>query len=561
MSIKPEEVVQVIDQVVFTKLNRHLKEVETVVLRGAWEAKTYEQMAENCQYSLTYIKQAAAPRLWKLLSDILEVSISKTNFRVVIEKKWQDLLVNFSENSSFRAENNREDGGNSLGDSPRQDWNQAPEVNIFYGRSSELDRLKKWLIQDNCRLVAVTGMGGIGKTALSVRCARELQEKFDYVIWRNLLNAPTVHELISDLIQFISQEQDHNLSADLDEQISRLLVYLREYKCLIILDTATTILQTGVFAGNYREEYQDYARLLQRLGQEFHQSCLMIIAREKPREIALMAGDTLPVRTLALKGLGSEAEEILKAKKLLDQEKWSDLIAIYRGNPLALKIVASTIKELFGGKVSTFLRQETIIFGELNDILDEQFECISEIEQEILYWLAIESQPISFSGLRSDILAPITPGKLIDALESLLRRSLIDRTIVEEEIFFSLQQPVVAQYVINQIIAKVCQEIQAVSKNQNIAKIDRLRTLALIKNSQINQEAKETQDRFILKPIINQLCIIFKDENLIEEQLTKISSLLEGKTSLVVGYAKYNLKNLLSELKSQKVNLRNLSDQ
>ena len=63
-----------------------------------------------------------------------------------------------------------------------------------------------------------------------------------------------------------------------------------------------------------------------------------------------------------------------------------------------------------------------------------------------------------------------------------------------------------------------------------------------------------------VKPIINQLCIIFKDENLIEEQLNKISSLLEGKTSLVVGYAQYNLKNLLAELKSQKVNLRNLSD-
>ena len=45
------------------------------------------------------------------------------------------------------------------------DWGEAPDVEIFYGRQTELTQLQQWLMADRCRLVAVLGMGGIGKTA------------------------------------------------------------------------------------------------------------------------------------------------------------------------------------------------------------------------------------------------------------------------------------------------------------------------------------------------------------------------------------------------------------
>src|SRR5260370_33342162 len=37
----------------------------------------------------------------------------------------------------------------------------------FVGRSRELATLRDWVLQDRCRLTAVLGMGGIGKTALA----------------------------------------------------------------------------------------------------------------------------------------------------------------------------------------------------------------------------------------------------------------------------------------------------------------------------------------------------------------------------------------------------------
>ncbi|MHC5732213.1 MAG: NB-ARC domain-containing protein, partial [Nostoc sp.] len=90
----------------------------------------------------------------------------------------------------------------------RQDWGEAPGVCFFRGRIAELSQLQQWLIKDNCRLVAILGMGGIGKTALSVKLAKEVQENFEYLIWRSLRNAPPVAEMLANLIGFLSDDRE-----------------------------------------------------------------------------------------------------------------------------------------------------------------------------------------------------------------------------------------------------------------------------------------------------------------------------------------------------------------
>jgi len=49
-------------------------------------------------------------------------------------------------------------------------------------------------------------MGGIGKTALAAKLV-EQKNRFEYVIWRSLLRAPPVKELLANLIQFLSNQQ------------------------------------------------------------------------------------------------------------------------------------------------------------------------------------------------------------------------------------------------------------------------------------------------------------------------------------------------------------------
>src|SRR5207247_10519936 len=57
-----------------------------------------------------------------------------------------------------------------------RDWGEAPDTIGFVGRAAELARLRGWLLEERCRLVAVFGMGGIGKTTLAARLARTVAD-------------------------------------------------------------------------------------------------------------------------------------------------------------------------------------------------------------------------------------------------------------------------------------------------------------------------------------------------------------------------------------------------
>lgn len=157
-----------------------------------------------------------------------------------------------------------------------RDWGEAPEVPAFFGREAELATLEQWMLGDRCRLVAILGMAGVGKTGLSIKLgsggmgktnlslklAEGIQDQFDFVIWRSLLNAPPLNALLTDVIKVLSNQHEILFPGMTDNPISRLLHYLRQYRCLIILDNAETLLEAGEIAGKYRAGYEDYGNLL-----------------------------------------------------------------------------------------------------------------------------------------------------------------------------------------------------------------------------------------------------------------------------------------------------------
>ncbi len=49
-----------------------------------------------------------------------------------------------------------------------------------------------------------------------------------------------------------------------------------------------------------------------------------------------LKGDTAPIRSLQLNGLGVAAVEILREQALIEEDKWEYLINAYAGNPLWL---------------------------------------------------------------------------------------------------------------------------------------------------------------------------------------------------------------------------------
>ena len=423
---------------------------------------------------------------------------------------------------------------------PHRDWGEAVDVSDFYGREEELEVLEQWTIKEHCRLIALLGMGGIGKTALSIKLAQRVEREFDFVVWRSLRSAPPVTEVLADLIKFLTNQEETDLPKDVASRTRKLInKCLRENRCLIVLDNLESILQSGTRAGAYKDEYEDYGEFLRLIGEIPHSSCVVLTSREKLKELASLEGISRPTRVLQLNGLKEAGKKIFEAEGLSGAEnKWSELIEHYAGNPLALRIASTTIRELFAGNINQFIKQGLKTFGDIRDLLEEQFERLSDLEMQIMFWLAIEREPVSISKLSENLLIPPVAFKLLEAVESLKRRSLVE---VDENGASFLLQNVIVEYLYDRLIEKICEEI----KNEEL---DFFNSYALLEAT-AKDYVREAQSRLILDPIKERLLALLKGRSHVEKRLQQIIKTLKD-SSYQPGYAAGNILNLLCLLKS-----------
>ena len=474
---------------------------------------------------------------------------------------------------------------------PRVDWDDAPAVPLFYGREQEQAQLTQWIVQERCRVVSVLGMGGIGKSALVTNTMHRLAEHFEVVIFRSLHDAPAFEELLAECLQafcpqvqglaqspvpveqppvfvpqaqepagqgqgpipigqrqtFAPQPQGEESTGQgqgrvpTEQRLGLLLSHLRQVRALVVLDNLECLLEDRDVRGHFRPGFEGYGALLRRVAETMHQSCWLVTSREKPADLRPLEGKHSPVRSLRLAGLDAAACKLLIEEKGVvgTKPEQAQLIESYSGNPLALKIVGETIADLFGGAIGPFLASEApVIFGSITDLLDEQFARLSDLEQTVLYWLAIMREPVTFNELLLLLAYPLPCVQVLEAVNSLRQRSLIEHG--KRPGSFTLQA-VVLEYVTATLIAQASREIQH-------QRLERLIQHSLFQAT-ASEGVRQKQERLLLSPLLVHLQGVYPRRSELEGQLLSLLDELRAWANYAQGYGPTNLLALLRLLR------------
>ncbi|MEG4303439.1 NB-ARC domain-containing protein [Microcoleus sp. D3_18a_C4] len=437
------------DEQVFAKTGQHLDSLHKSILESVLQRQNFHKIAGNNGYSYDHVKREGA-KLWKLLSDVFAEDIDQRNVRSILENKAISTIYSFGNSSLIISNPNinkshvnicrenpqslediekRSPSSQVQNQLPIIDLTTAPELNYNYGRNSEIHTLKEWILEDKTRLITIYGLSGIGKTALTLKLISEINTQFDYIIYRSLEHLPKLIDLKDELKQFFSQSHATPLPEIID--------YFRSSRCLVILDDVQNIFKTGNLAGQYLTDYKDYCKFFQQIATLSHESCLILISWEKPGEIETLEKENKYTRVLQIQGLGEEAKEILRQKKLQDEEKWEELITLYQSHPAWLNIICSTIIEFLNGSVSVFLTDENELFlGDIETNLESQLERLSELEKNVINWLATQDKPIDISQKPANM--EVSQAKFMHIIQSLTRRGLVEKVPRKEPAKFQL---------------------------------------------------------------------------------------------------------------------------
>lgn len=429
---------------------------------------------------------------------------------------------------------------------PRVDWSDALDTPTFYGRSGELALLSRWIVTEHCRVVSVLGLGGVGKSALAVTVMRQVAAQFEVVIWRSMRDAPSCDALLETCLHVLAPQSLPNIPDSLDGRLNLLITQMRNRRVLLVLDNLEMLLEEGTDTGRMRAGAEGYAQLLRRIGETTHLSCLLLTSREKPAELVPLESNRSPVRAIRLAGLDAGSGARLLAERDVagtapEREQLTDL---YGGNPLALKIVAQTITALFGGKIAPFLEQGQVVFGEVRELLREQFNRLSALDLTLIYWLAILREPTNLEELQVVISTPQGRMPLLEAFDGLRRRSLIEQG--QHAGSFTLQS-VILEYATERLIAEVGNDIQQ-------GQLTRLITHALCQ-AQAKEYVRKAQEQLLVGALLAQLQQTYQQHADLEARLLALLDQLRGWAQASQGYGPANLVALLHRLRG---NLRGL---
>jgi predicted ATPase/class 3 adenylate cyclase len=319
--------------------------------------------------------------------------------------------------------------------------NLPQQVNSFLGRKQEMLEVKALL--DQVRLVTLLGMGGLGKTRLSLQVAAEVMPAYPDGVW--FLDLAPIRDaalVVSEAAQVLDVREEPGRPL-----LQTLCAHMKARRALLILDNCEHLIRASAELANALLRAAPQVRML-----------------ASSRETLHVAGEqAFPVHPLPLPQRGDDVEALSRSTAVRlfveraqqhkpafglndrDAPAVAELVARLEGIPLALELAAARMRSMSvadinlrlkdryrlltsGGRV-LLERQQT-----LRALVDWSYDLLDAGEQTVFGRLGVFAGGFDLAAAEAVCGAePLSSADVLDILSSLVEKSLVMLDESEEQ--------------------------------------------------------------------------------------------------------------------------------
>ncbi|HEU5295472.1 MAG TPA: tetratricopeptide repeat protein [Burkholderiaceae bacterium] len=316
----------------------------------------------------------------------------------------------------------------------RQMANNLPQqTTSFVGRERERQQIRAAL--EHSRLVTLVGMGGLGKTRLSLRVAAEVMMWFPDGVW--FLDLAPVRDpalVVGEAAQILGvrEEPDKPL-------LQTLLTTLKRRRTLLIFDNCEHLIQASADLANAILRAAPQVSILATSREALHvpgeQSCPVLPLPLPERDAGLEAlSRSTAVRLFVERAQSHKPEFALNER---EGPAVAQLVALLEGIPLALELAAARVRAMSVSELNARLddRYKVLTAGgrvllqrqqTLRALVDWSYDLLDVSERILLNRLAVFVGGFDLGAAEQVCGAePLQPADVLDLVTSLVEKSLV----------------------------------------------------------------------------------------------------------------------------------------
>ena len=311
--------------------------------------------------------------------------------------------------------------------------NLPHQTTSFIGRERELGEVKT--LMGSVRLLTLLGMGGLGKTRLSLQAAAEEIHQYPDGVWFLDL-APIRDDAlgVSEAAQVLGVREEPDRAL-----VQTVCAHLKSRRALLILDNCEHLIQASADLANAILRAAPYVHIL-----ASSRETLRITGEQSYPVLPLPVpgrGDGIEAlsRSTAVRLFVARAQQHKPAFALNEREApaVAELVARLEGIPLALELAAARVRSLSVADINTRLKDRyKILTGgarvlqerqqTLRALVDWSYDLLNEAEQTVLQRLGVFVGGFDLAAAeRVCGAAPLADDDVLDLLGSMVEKSLV----------------------------------------------------------------------------------------------------------------------------------------